>query len=115
MNDGDAAVSDLRAEYPEIDLQHVRQLVRAAKRAPEGGKSKKAHLTLLRVIRAASEDAPAKAVPDVQGPPDTDPVSDLDAAPTPDPDAAPAPDPDAAPFPDPDADPVPDPDAAPTA
>lgn len=93
MEDGDAALAELVTLSPGVDRQHLRQLIRAAKRAPGTGKSQRAYLMLLREVRAATEAAPIapdeapsanRDAPDAElGAGDADavpPATDLDGA-----------------------------------
>ena len=55
IEEGDAAVEALMKEYPEADRQRIRLLARNATHGPEGKKTKRARLELLRAIRALRE------------------------------------------------------------
>ncbi len=52
LEQGDTAIEALMVEFPEADRQRLRLLTRNATHGPEGKKSKRARLELLRTIRA---------------------------------------------------------------
>ena len=52
LEEGDAAIDLLIAEYPEADRQQLRQLGRTARQGTESTKAKRARRELLRAIRA---------------------------------------------------------------
>jgi ribosome-associated protein len=49
---GDAALTELLDQHPDADRQRLRQLIRNAKRAPDGPKAARARQRLLQAIRA---------------------------------------------------------------
>ncbi len=51
ISEGDAALSVLMASYPDLDRQHLRQLVRNAKKDREKGKKTGAELELFKYLR----------------------------------------------------------------
>ena len=52
LEEGDTALSDLLAQYPELDRQHLRQLIRNAAREKTHGKPPASSRALLRYLRA---------------------------------------------------------------
>lgn len=64
LGEGDAALAELVAEFPHADRQHLRQLVRGAKKDPPDARSAKAARELLRAIRATARGE--GAAPDEQ-------------------------------------------------
>lgn len=54
LAEGDAVLGEFVAEYPNADRQHLRQLIRSAKRQPADARTAKAARQLLRAIRATA-------------------------------------------------------------
>ncbi len=63
LAEGDAALGELAGEYPQADLQQVRQLTRAAQREQALAKPPAAARKLFRYLRELSEAGPGAAAP----------------------------------------------------
>lgn len=61
INDSDTALGELLDEYPQTDSQHLRQLVRNARREQEQGSPKGAGRALFRYLRELTEGPGAAA------------------------------------------------------
>lgn len=60
--DDDAALTDWLAAHPDSDAQHLRQLIRNARKEIAQGKPPRASRALFRVLRTTLEAAPDKAI-----------------------------------------------------
>ncbi len=58
LAEGDAVFGEFLAEYPGADRQHLRQLIRSAKRTPPDARTARASRQLLRAIRASASGEP---------------------------------------------------------
>lgn len=56
LSDGDPALEKLLTEYPEVDRQHLRQLIRTAQKETASGKPPKAARELFRYLREVLAD-----------------------------------------------------------
>jgi ribosome-associated protein len=56
LSDGDQALEELLAEHPEVDRQHLRQLIRTAHKEAAKGKPPKAARELFRYLRGVLAD-----------------------------------------------------------
>ncbi len=64
INDGDAALSELLDDYPQTDSQHLRQLIRNARREQEQDSPKGAGRALFRYLRELTEGNGDEAGPE---------------------------------------------------
>ncbi|MCP1675247.1 ribosome-associated protein [Natronocella acetinitrilica] len=57
LAEGDEAVTAFMSDYPDVDQQHLRQLLRNARRESQAGKPPRAARELFRLVREAMPDA----------------------------------------------------------
>ena len=64
LADPDNAMSDLIAQYPSIDRQHLRSLIRQAKAEKEGNKPPRAYREIYQLLKDLAQAGPDEAVSD---------------------------------------------------
>ncbi|MDW6002854.1 ribosome biogenesis factor YjgA [Vibrio mangrovi] len=57
ITEGDSAINDVVEKYPEVDRQHLRQLVRQAKKEQQSGKSSKAAREIFQLLKTLEEES----------------------------------------------------------